>query len=178
MIKKLRKSSEYFVYVAGFLLFISVFLVSAEVILRKFFLISFTGTDELAGYALGICTSWSLAYVMFEKMHIRIDVVYNKVSKKVQNLFDVIAMGFTLGFTGLLVYFSFDVFYTSFIKNSTANTSLGTPLWIPQFLWVFGYVFFLLVIVILFFKAIKTLFDNKANEYTNVKKETYDIDTN
>lgn len=150
MIEKLKKSSEYFVYICGILLFAAVFLTSIDVILRKFFLISFGGTDELAGYALGICISWSLAYVLFEKMHIRIDIIYNKVSKRVQNFFDVIAMGFTLAFIGLLVYFSSDVFYTSFIKNSTANTPLGTPLWIPQFFWLFGYVFFLIVVAILF----------------------------
>lgn len=175
MIKKLKNSSEYFVYVTGILLFISVFLVSAEVILRKFFLVSFTGTDELAGYALAICTSWSLAYVLFEKMHIRIDIIYVKVGKKFQNLFDVIAMAFTLCFTGLLVYFSFNVFYTSFIKNSTANTSLGTPLWIPQLLWVLGYVFFLIIVVILLFKSIKTLLTNKSNEYTDIKRGEYDL---
>lgn len=175
MLKKLKNSSNYFVYICGILLFISVFLVSTEVILRKFFLVSFTGTDEIAGYALAICTSWSLSYVLFEKMHIRIDVIYTKVSKKFQNLFDVIAMTCTLGFTGLLVYFSFDVFYTSFIKNSTANTSLGTPLWIPQFFWVCGYIFFLIVVIVLLYKSIKTLFSNKSNEYTNVKKGEYDI---
>jgi len=176
MVKVFEKSSEYLVYVCGILLFTSVLLVSAEVIMRKFFLISFTGTDEIAGYALAICTSWSLAYVMFEKMHIRIDIVYSKVSQKFQNIFDLIAMLFTLGFTGLLTYFSFDVFYTSLIKNSTANTSLGTPLWIPQFFWALGYLFFVGLLVILLYKAIKTLYSGIGNEYTNVKKGEYDID--
>ncbi len=175
MIEKLKKSSEYFIYICGILLLTSVFLISIEVILRKFFLISFGGTDELSGYTLGICISWSIAYVLFEKMHIRIDIIYNKVGEKLQNLFDVISMIFTLLFIGLLVYFSSSVFYTSLIKGSTANTPLGTPLWIPQILWVSGYAFFLIVVAILFFKSIKAFVSNKSDKYTNIGKEEYDI---
>lgn len=178
MIEKLKKSSEYFVYFCGILLFASVLLISTEVVLRKFFLISFGGADELSSYALGICISWSLAYVLFEKMHIRIDIIYNIVSKKLQNLFDFISMGFTFAFVSLLVYFSSGVVYTSFIKNSTANTPLGTKLWIPQFIWLLGFVFFLLVLGVLFYKAFKTFISNKNNIYTNVKKEEYDITNN
>lgn len=175
MIEKLKKSSEYFIYICGILLLSSVLLISIEVVLRKFFLISFGGADELAGYTLGICISWSLAYVLFEKMHIRIDIIYNKVNKRLQKLFDVIAMTFTLAFIGLLVYFSSTVVYTSIIKNSTANTPLGTPLWIPQILWISGYAFFLIVTVILFLKSIRALISNKSDNYTSVGEEEYDF---
>lgn len=177
MIEKLKKSSEYLVYVCGILLLASVLLISIEVVLRKFFLISFGGTDELSGYTLGICMSWSLAYVLFEKMHIRIDIIYNKVSEKLQNLFDVISMIFTLSFIGLLVYFSSSVFYTSFIKNSTANTPLGTPLWIPQMIWVFGYLFFFIVVAILFFKSLRAFIINRSDNDTNIGREEYDFST-
>ncbi len=175
MVEKIKKSSEYFIYICGVLLLTSVLLISIEVILRKFFLISLGGTDELSGYALGICISWSLAYVLFEKMHIRIDIIYNKINKKSQNLLDVISMTFTLFFITLLVYFSSTVFYTSLLKGSTANTPLGTPLWIPQALWVFGYAFFFIVAVTLFLKSIKTLIFNKSNKYTCIGKEEYDF---
>ena len=57
MIDKLKKSSEYFIYICGILLLASVLLISIEVVLRKFFLISFGGADELSGYTLGIIGS-------------------------------------------------------------------------------------------------------------------------
>ncbi|MFK5880601.1 MAG: TRAP transporter small permease [Sulfurospirillum sp.] len=171
MTKKLEEISKYFTYICGFLLFASVFLISTEVVLRKFFLISFGGTDEISGYILGICTSWSLAYVLFKKMHIRIDILYTKVSKKFQHIFDIVAMLFTLIFISLLVYSSFDVFYTSIIKNSTANTPLGTPLWIPQSIWFLGFVFFMIVVLVLLYHAISSLITNKNNKYSNVKKD-------
>ena len=145
MIERLKKNSEYFIYFCGILLFASVLLISADVVLRKFFSFSFGGADELSSYVLGILISWSLSYVLFEKMHIRIDIIHNKVSLRVNHLFDVIAMSFTFCFSVLLTYYSFDVLYTSILKNSTANTPLGTPLWIPQGIWWLGFLFFSLV---------------------------------
>ncbi len=167
----LQKISEYLIYICGLLLFGSVFLIGTEVVLRKFFLISFGGTDEISGYILGICTSWSLAYVLFEKMHIRIDILYTKVPKKIQHILDVIAMIFTLLFISLLTYSASSVFYTSIIKKSTANTPLGTPLWIPQSIWFFGFVFFGFVVLVLLYHAIKSLITNKDNDYSSVNKD-------
>ena len=171
MIERLKKSSEIFTYICGILLLASVLLISIEVVLRKFFLVSFGGADELSGYALGICISWSLAYVLFEKMHIRIDIVYAKLSMNSQKLLDILAGLFTLAFTGLLVYFSSIVVYTSFIKNSTANTPLGTPLWIPQSLWFLGFCFFLVVVFVLCIKSIMALVRDDMNEYMTMSKE-------
>jgi TRAP-type C4-dicarboxylate transport system permease small subunit len=171
MVEKLNKISKYVVYICGILLFASVFLIGTEVILRKFFLISFGGTNELSGYTLGIIISWSLAYVLFEKMHIRIDILYSRVPKTFQSIFDTVAMSFTLFFIGLLTYFSFGVFYTSWIKQSIANTPFGTPLWIPQGLWFLGFAFSLFVVLVLFLKSIKALIRNKSDDHINIFKE-------
>lgn len=171
MTKQLQKISEYLIYICGFLLFGSVFLIGIEVVLRKFFLISFGGTDEISGYILGICTSWSLAYVLFEKMHIRIDILYTKVSDNIQHLLDIIAMIFTLMFISLLTYSTSSVFYTSILKKSTANTPLGTPLWIPQSIWFFGFVFFLLVVLLMLYHATISFITHKGNDYSNINKD-------
>jgi len=171
MIERLKKSSEFFIFICGILLLASVLLISTEVILRKFFMISFGGADELSGYALGICISWSLAYVLFEKMHIRIDIVYTKVNQKLRQLLNVLAGIFTLAFTGLLVYFSSIVIYTSFVKGSTANTPLGTPLWIPQSIWFLGFCFFLLVLLVLCVKSIVALVRNDIDKYMSIPKD-------
>ncbi len=171
MTKWLKDISKYLTYICGFLLFGAVFLISTEVVLRKFFLISFGGTDEISGYILGICSSWSLAYVLFQKMHIRIDILYVRVSKKFQHIFDIVAMIFTLMFISLLVYSTFSVFYTSLIKKSTANTPLGTALWIPQSIWFFGFAFFMIVVLVLLYHAISSLITGKNNQFSNIQKD-------
>ena len=169
LIKWCQQASEYISYICGGLLLASVLLISAETVLRKFFLVSFGGADELSGYVLGILITWSLAFVLFEKMHIRIDVVYTKLSSSIQRWLDVLAMGFTLGFVLLLCYFSYDVVSTSIIKSSTANTPLGTPLWLPQTLWWLGLIFFAVVVVLLLVVAIKSAIGGQSNDYTRVK---------
>ena len=171
MVNNLKKSSEFIIYLCGILLFSSVFMISAEVFLRKFFLFSFGGVDELSSYILGICITWSLSYVLFEKMHIRIDIFYDKTKTQIKGLLDILSIFLTLVFTVFLTYYSALVLLTSIDKNSTANTPLGTPLWIPQSIWVIGFVFFLFCLLTLFFKAIKYFLKNKIDTDVSVKKE-------
>ena len=175
MLANIKKLSEFFIYICGILLFTSVLLISTEVVLRKFFLVSFGGADEISSYILGVSITWSLAYVLFEKMHIRIDIIYTKVSYQIQKIFDLIALLFTFAFVSILTYFAYDVVSISIIKNSTANTPLATPLWIPQFLWGFGLAFFLVVISILIFEAFKSLITKKDNPYTDILKDEIQV---
>ncbi len=171
MINKLKKGSEFIVYICGILLFASVLLISAEVFLRKFFLFSFGGVDEISGYILGICITWSLSYVLFEKMHIRVDILYNKSRKMYKSLMDLLSIFLTLIFSAFLFYYAASVFFISVEKNSTANTPLGTPLWIPQSIWFLGLTFFLICVLFLFFKAVKASIENRVDKDLTVKKE-------
>ena len=171
MINKLKSGSEFIIYICGILLFTSVLLISTEVFLRKFFLFSFGGVDEISGYILGICITWSLSYVLFEKMHIRVDILYNKSRKLYKSLMDILSIFLTLVFSAFLSYYAALVFFVSIEKSSTANTPLGTPLWIPQSIWFFGLVFFLFCVFILFLKAVKAFIENRVDEDLTVKKE-------
>lgn len=171
MINTLKRSSEYLVFFCGILLFASVLFIGAEVILRKFFLISLGGADEISGYILGICITWSLGYVLFEKMHIRIDIIYAKISQRLQRVCDLIAMVITFAFISILSYFSFTVFWTSVQKGSLANTPLATPLWIPQLAWLLGFGFFFIVVLVLLIKAIRALMQGKVDDDINITKE-------
>lgn len=169
--KGLKAYSKIAVYICGVLLFISVVLITLEVFLRKFFAISFGGVDEISSYVLGICISWSLAYVLYEKMHIRIDVLYVKLSNKLKAYLDLLSMAFTLLFISFLSYYAGIVLFTSIEKSSVANTPLGTPLWIPQTSWFLGFVFFLVVILSLFTKALIAVFNDTNDADVSIKKE-------
>lgn len=168
----LKKTSQTLVYICGGLLFLSVALISVEVFLRKFFLISLGGVDEISSYILGICISWTLAYVLYEKMHIRIDFFYNKLSSAIKPYLDLLSMAFTLLFISFLSYYALNVLLTSIEKSSTANTPLGTPLWIPQSLWVFGFLFFVLVVFVLLFKGIISFLKKEPNSDINIESES------
>lgn len=169
--KWLKAYSKIAVYICGALIFISVLLITLEVFLRKFFAVSFGGVDETSGYVLGICISWSLAYVLYEKMHIRIDVLYDKLRNKSKAYLDLLSMAFTLLFISFLSYYAGLVAFTSIEKSSVANTPLGTPLWIPQTSWFLGFVFFLIVILTLFIKALVAVVKGTNDEDVSIGKE-------
>lgn len=169
--KWLKAYSKIAVYICGALIFISVLLITLEVFLRKFFAVSFGGVDEISGYVLGICISWSLAYVLYEKMHIRIDVLYDKLRNKSKAYLDLLSMAFTLLFISFLSYYAGLVAFTSIEKSSVANTPLGTPLWIPQISWFLGFVFFLIVILTLFIKALVAVVKGTNDEDVSIGKE-------
>lgn len=161
MIRKLLDAGESIsqrgAWVSGTLLLATSVLIAIEVILRKFFSISLGGADEISGYAMAASCSWAFAYALFKKAHIRIDVLYVKFPEKVRYFLDIASMALFGFYMAVLSYFAFYVFLTSLSRDSTANTPLHTPLWIPQLIWACGLILFTLAIFLILFSALSFL---------------------
>ena len=123
--------------------------IGIEVVLRKMFLISLGGADEMASYALAIGTVWALSFALIERAHIRVDVLYMRLPNRIAATFDILALVSVIAFAGVLTWFAAHVWSTSWSFGATANTPIGTPLWIPQGLWVLGLVVFVLTAIVL-----------------------------
>lgn len=153
MIKKILDKGETIsqvgAWVSGCILFGISILITIEVILRKVFSISMGGADEISGYAMAISCSWAFAYALFRKAHIRIDVLYVKFPQSVRYILDIASLVLFGLYMSVFSYYSFQVFLTSFSRNSTANTPLHTPLWIPQLIWASGLIMFTITIYLL-----------------------------
>lgn len=133
-------------WVSGALLFATAIMITIEVVLRKVFTVSMGGADELSGYAMAISCSWAFAFALYRKAHIRIDVVYMRLPSGARLFLDIFSLTLFGIFMTFLSYFAGQVLITSLARHSTANTSLHTPLWIPQSLWLFGLLLFTLAI--------------------------------
>lgn len=160
---------------SGALVVVMALMVSAEVALRKLTSVSTSFTHELSGYTLAIVTSLSLAYALVCKTHIRIDVLYLGASVKVKRVLDLFAITLMAAFSILLAHASWTVFILSYSRSSVANTSLGTPLWIPQSVWVFGFVFFAAVAVLLLIRVILGALGanpERADQWVGAKPES------
>lgn len=155
-----EKISRLCVLFSGILLLLAVGLIGVEVVLRKAFSLSVGGADELSSYALAICISWSLGYALLHKAHIRIDVLYCKLSDKCKAALDILSLLSLIAFMAPLTFFAFSVLNVSISRNSTANTPLQTPLWIPQGLWFLGLLAFLVTIVIVLCSTVYYLMKN------------------
>ncbi len=142
----LRNLAEPAALAGGWLLVALVLLMCAEVLLRWIFGISIGGVYELAGYAFAIGTSWSFAYALIQRSHIRIDILYVRLPGKVRPVFNILSLLALALFVVFLAYRSYEVAAYSLSVAARSNSTLQAPLSIPQFLWWGGYMLFILVI--------------------------------
>jgi len=147
-----------------YLLLIMAILVSVDVLLRKVFGIAFVGTDEFAGYALAIATSWALAFALFEGSHIRVNAIYINLSERAQaflNLLAIVFVGVLIGLLGTGVWALADESWTF---NAVSNTPLRLPLWIPQYLFFGGIALFFISAMVMFVESIGLLLRGNHHE--------------
>lgn len=131
--------------IGGVLLTAAAVLVAVEVVCRYTQLLTFSFGTELSTYALAIGATWSLAHAVFERAHVRVDVVCRRFPDLPRAAFDVLAMA-ALVVVGLVLTFgALEMTQTSFGLSSKANTTLGTPIALPQGAWTFGLVWFTFV---------------------------------
>lgn len=141
----------------GGLILLTVVIVTIEVITRQTMGRSAVHATEITGYIMAVSTSWAFAYTLLCKAHIRIDALYLNFPKRIRAALDLLALVAMALFCVLVVGAVFDVTYASFADGATANTPLGTPLWIPQTLWLAGLSWFSFVVCLLTLRVILAL---------------------
>lgn len=153
LLQKANTLSRGAIWVAGSLTLISALYITADVLVRKFTSFTLGGSDELSAYAFAISISWALSFATLQRANIRIDALYQLFPTRVGALLDWVALISLAVFAVYLTRYAGDVAMTSWTRNSTANTALGTPLWIPQMLWVIGLLWFCVVLALMLLRA-------------------------
>jgi len=157
IVRKTEAASKVAVYICGTLLIMTSFLVCFEVIARKLLHYSLQGTDELTGYAMAFTIAWGSGYALFSRSHIRVDVVYVLLSKRLRAVLDVIALFVFGAVIVVLCRYSVQLLLESWEYGSKSLTPMRTPLVIPQSIWFGGMMFFLICIIVLFLKTAQSL---------------------
>ncbi len=158
-----RVGSLWFARAGGVMILLTVALVTVEVVSRMVIGRSAVHATELTGYIAGISASWSFAYTLMCKAHIRIDALYLTFPMKVRGMLDLLALLALAMFAILVVDAVFSVVSNSYTGGSTANTPLGTPLWIPQLLWLVGFTWFSFAVSIVALRAFFGLLSGDAD---------------
>ncbi|MHA7880716.1 MAG: TRAP transporter small permease subunit [Saccharospirillum sp.] len=149
-----RVASRWIAWLLGALLLVTIFFITSEVVTRKLFNFSFRFVHEYSGYMLAILSSWGLAHTLFERAHIRIDILYAQSPAPLKRVMDLLAI-LSMCLTALAIsYFGYPVLARSLTNGSLANTALSTPLWIPHLLWITGYFWFSLAATLLALRAL------------------------
>jgi TRAP-type C4-dicarboxylate transport system permease small subunit len=149
LLRNANKLSLGCAWVGGALTLASVFLICFDVFARKFLGFNTGGADELSGYAFAISISWAMAYVLLQRGNVRVDALYLRFPVRFTAFLDwlsLVAMGVFLGY---LTFYAAQVAGMSWEMGAASNSLLGVPLWIPQGLWVVGFVWMYLVLALM-----------------------------
>ncbi len=151
----LKQLSLFCVWISGCALLLSAIMVTLDVISRKLFSVTMSGSDEISGYVFAAATTLSYSYCLLYRSNVRIDALYSQLPRWLRAALDIFGLLLLLFFIAYLTLKAFGVFWTSWTGNSVSATTLSTPLWIPQIIWFAGLLFF---VVCLTFMCVYTIY--------------------
>ena len=126
---------------------LSAIMVTIDVLARKYLNVTMSGSDEITGYVFAGSTTWAYAYCLLHRSNIRIDALYNILPQAVRAALDIFGLLLLQIYMGYLTNRAAAVFVKSWENQSVSVTTLLTPLWIPQLVWLTGLLFFNITLV-------------------------------
>jgi TRAP-type mannitol/chloroaromatic compound transport system permease small subunit len=116
-----------------------------EMLGRKVLGFSLQGVDEIGSYTYGIVGAFGFAFALITRSHVRVDFLLSRFSVRIRSLLNLLAMLSLAALALLCLWRGYHVVADSIDLGSTAATPLATPMWIPQSIWLLGYLMFALV---------------------------------
>lgn len=118
--------------IAGLLLFIPAFSIVYEIIMRGLFNSPTEWVVEISTYCVTIAGFFGMAVTFVSNKHIRVDILLSHLSKRTNEILNVITSFIGMVFCGVVTLYAIDMVVMSFELGMIAPTTLRTPLWIPQ----------------------------------------------
>jgi len=140
-------------YAAGWGFILCAAFITFDVLARRFLGFSSQATTELTGYSLAFGISWALAHTLTSRAHVRIDVLINFLPPKIRYPMHLLSLAALAVFIGFLAKGAWELVDESLLFGATDISVLRTPLWIPQGLWTFGIIVFLVLILLMLAEA-------------------------
>ncbi len=138
----------------GAMLLLAAIIIGIDILMRALLSRSIGGADELSGYALAISTAWGLSFALLHRAHIRIDSFYELLPAAIRAALDLVSLLCFILFMSLIAWHGWGVLSQTLSSGTRSISALATPLVIPQTMWFAGFVFLILVLVLLFVEAL------------------------
>ncbi|MEL6573283.1 MAG: TRAP transporter small permease [Pseudomonadota bacterium] len=164
MIQGLRTINKGVALCVGAGLLLCAAFVLTDIIMRQIGT-SLGGTEEIAGYAMALATSWGMSYTLLELGHVRIDLLRSRADSFKRALFDIFSMIVMSGVVITIAIKAWPVLERSIVNGSRANTPLETPLVWVQLPWFAGWVWFAVMSILVTLAAL-SLFVKRRHEET------------
>jgi TRAP-type mannitol/chloroaromatic compound transport system permease small subunit len=123
-------------YLAGGVYLVLAFFVTYDALARKWG--TYVGlpttrvTDEISGYMLAIAATWGFAFALRTGGHVRIDVVFPYLARRLRTVVDVIAQLLMALFATVISWKIWTLVADSLESDMRSSTYLLMPLYIPQ----------------------------------------------
>ena len=140
--RKFRRLNTGVGLACGLVLVAACAMIMLEIVMRRIAFGLIGGTDEISGYVMAGIVSWGAGYALIERAHIRIDLLHRRLPDLGRALLDILSLAALLATSLVILFYGWNVLAKSLASHSTANTPLETPLWIPQSIWLAGWLWF------------------------------------
>ena len=163
LIDTLRRLNKGMALVVGLGLLVCAGFVLLDIVMRQIGT-SLGGTEEIAGYAMALATSWGMSFTLLELGHVRIDLLRSRTHTLGRALFDVFSMIVMSGVIVTIAIRAWPVVERSLANGSRANTPLETPLALVQLPWFLGWVWFAIMSCLVTLAALSLVLKGRAAE--------------
>ncbi len=141
-------------YLAGFLCLLLVVVVVYGVFTRYILRAPSDWTMEISQYLFCGISLLATGYALLQGSHVRIDLVRNSLSKKIQKRLDLVQYPIILSLCIVLIWMGGEEFWGAFISNNRSESVIGMPLWPVWSTIPIGGILLLLAAISGFFKLI------------------------
>jgi TRAP-type C4-dicarboxylate transport system permease small subunit len=90
------------------------------------------GLDAYAGYSIAAALFLALPSTLRQGDHIRVTLLMNKLSSKVQNVMEHFCLAMACGVTAYVAWYACRLVWVSYITHDVSPGADASPLWIPQ----------------------------------------------
>jgi len=113
----------------GYLILVLVVVVLYEVLMRYVFNISQMWSFETAQYLFGAFFVMGGAYLLFHEGHVKIDVLYSKLSPRGRAITDLVTSVFFFIFIGLLIWKGWELAWRAFLLGERTDSAWHPLVW-------------------------------------------------
>jgi len=143
--------------VAGWLYVLCAVMIVFDVVARNLFAFSTQATVELSGYALGCGIAWGLAGAFVARMHVRVDMLLERLPGTPRAWLHLMALALLTAFLIAVVYGVGMLAWDSWELDSHDMSALRIPLWVPQSVFGLGILVFFAAVLITLSDVIRHL---------------------
>lgn len=158
----LRKVARVMNAAAGWMFFACAAFITFDVFARNFLGFSSKSTNEVTGYMLAFGVAWGLAHTLYERGHVRVDILINRMPLGIRQYLHCLALLLLAVFAAYATFGAVNLVRESLDFGATDMSALRVPLAIPQGLWAFGLAMLLVAALELLFHSIWLLKNKKA----------------